>query len=92
MSLALAQIVAVLLESYAIAGVTFALLFLPRAALRVDSHLQGTSWLVRLLILPGVAALWPLMAWRWATGAPAPIERNPHRRAAARRDQLTSPQ
>lgn len=83
MSLEAAQVVAVTLESYALAGVIFAMVFLPRAALRVDPHLQGAPVSVRLLILPGVAAFWPLMAWRWATGAPAPTERTPHRRAAA---------
>ena len=89
MSLELAQMVALLLETYAAAGVAFALAFLPKAASRLDPHLHGASPLVRLLILPGVAALWPVMAWRWGTGAAAPIERNPHRRAAARAGQLT---
>jgi hypothetical protein len=89
MSLELAQIIAMLLETYALVGLIFALAFLPRAALRLDPRLHGASPMVRLLILPGVAALWPLTAWRWATGASAPIERNPHRRAAARPGQLT---
>lgn len=89
MSLELAQMVAVLLESYGLAGVVFALAFLPKAAGRLNPQLNGASPMVRLLILPGVAALWPLMAWRWGTGASAPIERNPHRRAAARPGQLT---
>jgi hypothetical protein len=92
MSLELAQIVALVMESYAVAGVMFACVFLPRAALRVDPHLKGASPLVRLLILPGVAALWPLVAWRWGSGAPAPIEHTPHRRAAGQRGQLPSPQ
>lgn len=80
MSLELAQVIATGLEAYALAGLVFALVFLPRAALRVDPHLDGSPWTVRLLILPGVIALWPVMAWRWGTGAPAPVERNPHRR------------
>jgi len=80
MSLELALVVAAVLESYALAGVVFALLFLPRAALRVDPRLGGAPWTVRLLILPGVIALWPVMAWRWASRRPAPVERNPHRR------------
>jgi len=75
-----AVIVAAILESYALAGLVFALVFLPRAALRVDPHLAGAPWTVRLLILPGVVALWPVLARRWATGATAPVERTPHRR------------
>jgi hypothetical protein len=85
MSLQAAEIVATLLEAYVLAGLLFALVFLPRGARRVDPHLAGAPVLVRLLILPGVAALWPLMARRWLTGAEAPAERNPHRDAAARR-------
>ena len=80
MSVDVAQIVAVVLESYALAGLIFALVFLPRAALRVDPHLDGAPWTVRLVILPGVIALWPVLARRWVTGASAPIERTPHRR------------
>jgi len=80
MSLEVAQVVAATLEGYAVAGLVFAVLFLPRAALRVDPHLAGAPWTVRLLISPGIVALWPVMALRWATGKPAPIERSPHRR------------
>lgn len=85
MSLPAAEVIATLFEAYVLAGLLFALLFLPRGAARLDPHLAGSSILVRLLILPGVAALWPLMARRWLSGAQAPIERNPHREAAARR-------
>lgn len=85
MSLQLAEIIAAGFEAYVLAGLMFAVVFLPRGALRVDPHLSGSSLLVRLLILPGVAALWPLMARRWLSGARAPIERNAHRDAAMRR-------
>ena len=80
MSLELAQVIATVLEGYALAGLVFALVFLPRGALRVDPHLAGAPWTVRLLILPGVVVLWPVLARRWATGATAPVERNHHRR------------
>jgi hypothetical protein len=71
-------------ELYAVGGVLFAIAFLPRAVVRVDERLHGSPYAVRLLILPGVAALWPLFAWRWLTHAPEPIERNAHRVAASR--------
>jgi hypothetical protein len=35
--------------------------------------------MMRLLIAPGLVALWPLFAWRWAGGAAAPVEYTPHR-------------
>jgi hypothetical protein len=65
---------------YAAVGVVFAVPFVLRGAGRVDAAARGGSWGFRVLILPGVAALWPLLARRWlaATGAP-PVERNPHR-------------
>jgi hypothetical protein len=88
MSLQAAGLVANLLEAYLLVGVGFAVVFLPRAAARVDPHLGGSPLAVRLLILPGVAALWPLMAWRWLRGAEPPVERNAHRRAAAARTSL----
>ena len=80
-----AQVVVALFELYVLGGVGFALLFLPRAIVRLDHRLEGAPRTLRLLILPGVAALWPLFAKRWMTGSPEPIERNPHRTKAAAR-------
>lgn len=85
MTMQIAQIIALLVEIYALIGLAFAIVFLPRGILRVDDHLRGSPVAVRLLILPGVAALWPLFAWRWMTGQSAPVERNAHR-VNARRD------
>ena len=77
--LGVAEAVVSVLEIYAIAGVLFALCFLPRAVARMDPGLAGAPWVTRLLILPGIAALWPLFARRWLTGGAAPTERTPHR-------------
>ena len=64
-------------EAYALAGVVFALAFLPRGIVRVDERLRESPWRVRLLLMPGVAALWPLFAYRWrASQAPAPEPRS----------------
>ena len=82
MPLEIAQVVVAALEAYAVAGVGFALLFLPRAVARLDPRVAGAPKVLRLLILPGIVAMWPLFAWRWVTGAPAPIEHNPHRARA----------
>ena len=79
----LAEFVVMLLEGYALAGLLFGVLFIPRAAARMDPGLTHAPIAVRLLILPGVIALWPLLAVRWAKGASAPIERNPHRDRAS---------
>jgi hypothetical protein len=80
-----AWILAAALEAYALAGVLFALAFLPRGIVRVDERLHESPVFVRVMLFPGIAALWPLFAWRWMTGRTAPDERNPHRLAAERR-------
>lgn len=62
-------------------GVLFAVPFLVRGVQRVDPGAQGAGWGFRVLILPGVAALWPVLARRWASGATSPPEpRDAHRR------------
>ena len=85
MAIESANVVVALFELYVLTGVGFAVLFLPRAIVRLDHRLEGAPRTLRLLILPGVVALWPLFAKRWMTGAPEPIERNPHRAKAAAR-------
>jgi hypothetical protein len=78
-----AQAIVATVEGYAAAGLVFALLFLPRAVARLDPRIAGAPKTLRLLILPGVVALWPLFARRWMAGIREPIESNPHRVKAA---------
>ena len=82
MPLEIAQLAVGVFEAYATAGLGFAMLFLPRAVARVDTRVADAPKTLRLLILPGVVAFWPLLAWRWITSAGEPIERNPHRAKA----------
>jgi hypothetical protein len=65
---------------YIIIGALFAIVFVSFGVGRVDSSARGAGVGFRALIFPGVAALWPLLAWRWLRGAPR--ERNAHRNAA----------
>lgn len=51
--------------AYIAAGALFAVAFVLRGVRAVDPAARGTGVAFKLLILPGVAALWPLMAWRW---------------------------
>ena len=53
---------------YAAAGGVFALLFLLFGAARIDNGAKGAGLGFRLLIIPGLIALWPLMLIRWVTG------------------------
>jgi hypothetical protein len=84
-SLELARVIVASFEIYAVAGVAFAALFLPRGVTRLDPRVVGAPATLRLLICPGVAAFWPLFAWRWVSGTPEPIEGNPHRSKAGSR-------
>jgi hypothetical protein len=70
---------------YALAGLAFAVFFVARGAGRMDPAARDGTWGFRLIILPGVAALWPLLAWRWLRGGTEPpVECTAHRRAAGR--------
>jgi hypothetical protein len=89
MSLHAAELLAFALQAYGLAGLLFAVPFLAVGAARVDPHLTASPRAVRVLILPGVATFWPLLAWRWLAGEQAPVERNPHRSAAAARGART---
>jgi TM2 domain-containing membrane protein YozV len=53
---------------YAAAGVVFALVFLALGVARIDNGAKGAGIAFRLLILPGLIALWPLMIIRWISG------------------------
>ena len=70
---------------YLLAGLLFGLAFVVRGIERVDRGAAGATLGFRLIVLPGVVALWPLLLRRWlaGTGVP-PLEENAHRRAAAK--------
>jgi hypothetical protein len=51
--------------AYAVAGLVFASAFVIWGVQRVDPAAKGAPLGFRLLILPGCAALWPLLLSRW---------------------------
>lgn len=72
-----------LLGIYGLVGLVFAPFFVLVGAARLDASVRQSSWGFRLLIVPGVVAFWPLLAWRWWCGVQhPPTERNAHRAAA----------
>jgi hypothetical protein len=73
------------LAVYALIGVLFAPAFVLRGIGKIDPAAKGASWGFRLVVLPGVVALWPLLWRRWLAGSPPPVERNAHRAAAGSR-------
>ena len=52
-------------SAYGGIGLLFGLAFVALGIQRIDPAARGTGWGFRLLVLPGVVALWPLLAMRW---------------------------
>lgn len=79
----LLSIALLVLVVYLALGALFALPFSLIGAGRVDPDARGGSWGFRVLIIPGAALFWPLLALRWAkageNGA-MPQESTPHKR------------
>lgn len=66
-------------ELYSVGGVVFALIFVAEGVQRIDTEAIGAPVIFRILIVPGVAALWPIFLDRWYRGIEPPTEVNPHR-------------
>ena len=65
---------------YAGLGLVFAVPFVCLGVQRIDSEAQGSGVGFRLLILPGVAAFWPMFLYRLMREiVEPPVEKNPHR-------------
>ena len=72
------------LEAYLAAGLLFAVAFVTRWVGRTDSRAHEGTWGFRLLIVPGVTLLWPLLARRLFGGFPDPPDEWTAHRACAR--------
>jgi hypothetical protein len=57
-----------ILTWYGAAGLLFAVAFLAFGLARVDPQAKGAGFGFRLMILPGAAALWPVLLSRWMRG------------------------
>lgn len=64
MTLELANTVAMGLGAYFAAGLVVALIYALGGAGKIDPDAKGMPIQARLIIMPGVMALWPLMAWK----------------------------
>jgi hypothetical protein len=89
----IARLIVGLLAAYTGFGGVFALLFVTLGVQRLDPAARGAGLVFRLLLVPGAAAFWPLLARRWLGGmAEPPLERNAHRAAARRSDSGSAPE
>ena len=55
--------------TYLALGVAFAVAFQSLGLARVDAAARGAGWSFRVLITPGVIALWPVLLLRWRAAA-----------------------
>jgi hypothetical protein len=65
MTVTIAEWFANLLTGYVVVGALFALAFVTVGVRAVDPIAKGSGTGFRLIISPGVAALWPLLLMRW---------------------------
>jgi hypothetical protein len=77
-------IVAAVLKGWVVLGTLFAVPFLVRGVSTIDPVASNSPWTFRLLLVPGVVVVWPLLLWRWVARA-RPRERNAHLDRAAER-------
>jgi hypothetical protein len=71
MTIATAEMIWTAVAGYLAVGAVFALVFAFAGAARIDRATGGAGPLFRLLIVPGAALLWPLLAVMWLTGSGA---------------------
>lgn len=62
-----ADVIVAVFAAYALVGLVFGLVFVSVGVGRFDPAARGTSPAFRALILPGSAALWPVLAVKWIT-------------------------
>lgn len=61
----IAGAIVLLALAYAAIGLILALAFVTVGVGKVDHAAAGAPWSFRLLILPGAAVLWPVIARKW---------------------------
>ena len=64
MTVETAQFLVQMVTMYVVAGAAFAAVFLGRWVGRIDSAAEHATWGFRVLVFPGVAALWPIFVVR----------------------------
>lgn len=60
-----AETLVLLAALYAGAGLLFAMAFVWGGVARIDPAARGSSVMFRLLMVPGSAALWPILMLKW---------------------------
>lgn len=77
MPLPLANTLALLVEAWLLLGLAAAGALLWRGLTRLDPATRGAGVGFKLLLLPGMVLLWPLLLWSWFAGSRA-TDRSAH--------------
>lgn len=67
-----------LLAAYFALGLLFAIVFVARGVSRIDPTARDSNAVFRVIILPGVAAFWPLLLVRWIRASSRPASPSSH--------------
>ena len=62
---------------YIVCGIIFYVAFITKGIEKVDASAHGATWGFKLIIIPGVIALWPLLLKKWRE-APHPLKGSEH--------------
>lgn len=73
----LAAFILLAAAAYIAIGILFACALVLRGLPRIDPAADHAPWSFRILIIPGIAALWPLMLIKWVR-SPRMAPREPH--------------
>lgn len=57
---------------YVAVGILFAAAFAIAGVQRIDTQAEGSGIAFRLFVIPGAAALWPMLLVRWRRGVRLP--------------------
>ncbi len=75
-----ANLLVIAVYAYLAAGITVALAIVSIGFERIDAETKGAGLGFRLVVFPGVVALWPLLLKRMVTGGgEPPTQKDPHR-------------
>ena len=76
----MAETLVVVFKGYWLIGLGFGAWFALKGAARLDPAAAHGTWGFRLLVVPGAAMLWPVLAvWLAGSRGRPPEERNAHR-------------
>ena len=75
----IAHLIVNTVQVYLLLGLLFAVPFVLFLAKRTDHSAKGSTWGFRMIVIPGVTLLWPVLLKRILKRETTPVECNAHR-------------